>query len=57
MGKPVFLVSVLVRHKPTVQLQKMARCLKLGSRRYDLCSENNGADQLHGYRTPDLFFA
>ena len=42
-----------------VQLQKMARGLKFGFRKYIdglyyLCSENKGADQLRGYREADL---
>ena len=41
-----------------VQLQKMARGLKFKIQKvegsYYLCSENKGADQLHGYREADL---
>ena len=41
-----------------VQLQKMARGLKFRIQKVEilhyLCSENKGADQLHGYREADL---
>ena len=41
-----------------VQPQKMGRGLKLWLEQveglYHLCSENKGADQLHGYRAADL---
>ena len=51
--------------KPAVQPQKMARglnsrlrkkrdCTKEKEGLYYLCSENNGADQLHGNGTADL---
>ena len=42
----------------SVQLQKQASSLKCWSQveeeLYYLCSENKGADQLHGYREADL---
>ena len=56
--KPVFQVSDQVRHKPSVQLHKMARGLKIWIEEveglYYPCSENKGADQLRGYREADL---
>ena len=54
MRKPVFRVSDPVG----VQPQKMAREIELWIKEeeglYYLCSENNGADQLCGYRAADL---
>ena len=42
----------------TIQSQKMARGLKFQIDEeeglYHLCSENKGADRLHGYREADL---
>ena len=56
--KPVFGVSDQVPHKPGCQPHKMARGLKFRLKEveglYYLCSENNGADQLRGYREADL---
>ena len=44
----------------TVQPKNIAGSLqfriKIVERLYSLCSENKGADQLHGYRTVDLRF-
>ena len=37
---------------PATQPQKMTRVFQ--SSDLDLCSENKGADQLHGYREADL---
>ena len=58
MRKPVFGVSDQVRHKPGCSTTEDGSRLiisDLGSRGIvELCSENKGADQLHGYRAADL---
>ena len=48
MRRPVLRVSNQVRHKPAVQLQKMARFEISDLGLYYLCSENKSADQLSG---------
>ena len=58
MRKPMFWFSTWSDTNQAVQLQKMARGLKLRIKKveglYYLCSENKGADQLRGYREADL---
>ena len=58
MRKPTFWFSTCSDTNQAVQLQKMARGLKfrilIGEGLYYLCSENKGADQLHGYSEADL---
>ena len=58
MRKPVFGVPTRSHTNQAVQPHKMARGLKFRifevDRLYYLCSENKGADQLHGYRKADL---
>ena len=63
MRKPTFWFPTWSTTNKAVQLHKMARGLKFRSKKVEgsfyLCSENNGADQLRGYREADLrhFFA
>ena len=56
--KPVFGCPTRSDTNRAVQSQKMARglklCIKEEEELYYLCSENKGADQLHGYREADL---
>ena len=58
MRKPTFWFPTWSDTNQAVQLQKKARGLKFRIKKveelYYLCSENNGADQLHGYREADL---
>ena len=56
VGKPVFGVSDQVQHKLScTATEDMARGLKFQVEGlYYRCSENKGADQLHGYREADL---
>ena len=58
MRKPTFWFPTWSNANQAVQLQKMAKGLKFGIKTveglYDLCSENNGGDQLRGYREADL---
>ena len=58
MRKPTFWFSTWSDTNRAEQSQKMARGLKFRSQKeeglYNLCSENKGADQLHGYREADL---
>ena len=53
MRKPTFWFPAWSNTNLAVQLQKMARGLKLEGLYYP-CSENKGADQLRGYREADL---
>ena len=56
--KPTFWFSTRSDTNRAVQSQEMARGLKFRFKKvkglYYLCSENKGADQLHGYREADL---
>ena len=57
MRKPTFLFPTWSDTNQAVQLQKKARCLKFRIKEvvglnYP-CSDNKGADQLHGYREAD----
>ena len=58
MRKPTFWFPTRSDTNQAVQLQKMARGLKFRILKveglYYLCSENKGADQLHGYREANL---
>ena len=58
MRKSTFWFPTRSYTNQAVQLQKMARCLKFRIKKveglYYLCSENKEADQLRGYREPDL---
>ena len=54
MRKPTFWFPTWSDINKAVQLQKMARGLKLVEGSYYLCSENKGTDQLHGYHEADL---
>ena len=58
MRKPTFWFLTRSDTDQAVQLQKMARGLKLRIKKveglYYLCSENKDADQLRGYREADL---
>ena len=58
MRKPVFGFPTRSDTNQAVQPQKMARVLrfriKIQEGLYYPCSENNGADQLRGYREADL---
>ena len=58
MRKPTFWFPTWSNTNQAVQLQKMDRGLKFRFQKieglYYLCSENKGADQLHGYREADL---
>ena len=58
MRNPMFWFRTWSDTNQAVQLQKMARGLKFGIEKiegsYYLCSENNSADQLRGYREADL---
>ena len=58
MRKQTFWFPTWSNTNQAVQLQKMARGLKFCIYEveglYFLCSENKGADQLHGYREADL---
>ena len=58
MRKPAFWVSTWSDTNQAVQLQKIARGLKLRIKKLEglfyLCSENKDADQLRGYREADL---
>ena len=56
MRKPTFLFRTWSDTNQAVQPQKMAIGLKVEGLYYlcsDLCSENNGADHLRGYREAD----
>ena len=58
MRKTTFLFPIWSDTNQAVQLQKMARGLKfrinIAEGLHYPCSENNGADQLRGYRKADL---
>ena len=58
MRKPIFWFPTWSDTNQAVQLQKIARGLKFRIKKVEglfyLCSENKGADQLHGYREADL---
>ena len=58
MRKPTFWFPTWSDTNQAVQLQKMARDWKFRISEeeglYSPCSENKGADQLHGYREADL---
>ena len=58
MRKPTFWFPTRFNTNQAVQLQKMARGLKVWIQKvgglYYLCKENKGADQLRGYREADL---
>ena len=58
MRKPTFWFPTWSDTNQAVQLQKMARGLKLRIYKVEgldfICSENKGADQLRGYREADL---
>ena len=58
LRKPMFWLPTWSDTNQAVQLQKMAKGLKFWIKKveglYYLCSENKSADQLCGYREPDL---
>ena len=58
MRKETFWFPTWSDTNQAVQLQKMARGLKFRIQKVEIlhypCSENKGADQLHGYREADL---
>ena len=58
MRKPTSLFPTWSDTNQAVQLQKMAKGLKFGTKKveglYYLCSENKDSDQLRGYREADL---
>ena len=58
MRKPTFWFPTRYDTNQAVQLQQIDRGLKFWIKKveglYYLCSENKGADQLHGYREADL---
>ena len=58
MRKPTFWFPTRSDTNKAVQLQKMVRGLKFRIWKVEglnyLCSENKGADQLHGFREADL---
>ena len=58
MRKPTFWFRTMSDTNQAVQLQKMARGLKFWILKLEAlcyqCSENKGADELHGYREADL---
>ena len=58
MRKPMFWCPTWSETNQAVQLQKMARGLKVGVKKvgglYHPCSENKGADQFRSYSEADL---